>query len=193
MTFSKAFSLVLAATVLAACHDRSSNISVQAPSPYVDHQGRTIKALSSSDVEAYLAGEGMGLALAAELNHYPGPKHILEMADRLELTPEQRSAVEASFATMKEEATQLGKLLVHREWQLDSLFAHGGASAESVSSLVFEIGGLSGRLRFAHLNAHLAMKRLLTDEQVQLYDETRGYDQPDGAAGHDHSGGHDAM
>ena len=28
----------------------------------------------------------MGLALAAELNGYPGPLHVLEMADRLQLT-----------------------------------------------------------------------------------------------------------
>ena len=31
------------------------------------------------------AGRGMGLALAAELNGYPGPAHVLELADKLDL------------------------------------------------------------------------------------------------------------
>ena len=30
----------------------------------------------------------MGLALAAELNGYPGPLHVIELADSLRLTPE---------------------------------------------------------------------------------------------------------
>ena len=34
----------------------------------------------------------MGLALAAELNGYPGPSHVLELADKLELSAEQRAA-----------------------------------------------------------------------------------------------------
>ena len=32
----------------------------------------------------------MGLALAAELNGYPGPRHVLDLADQLGLTPEQQ-------------------------------------------------------------------------------------------------------
>lgn len=44
------------------------------------HETRDIKALSSDEVAALLAGKGMGYAKAAELNGYPGPAHVLEHA-----------------------------------------------------------------------------------------------------------------
>lgn len=42
-------------------------------SPYTGEQAREIKALSADEVNAYLNGQGAGLAKAAELNRYPGP------------------------------------------------------------------------------------------------------------------------
>src|ERR1700757_2891750 len=57
--------------------------------PYAGQQKREIKALSEEDVAGYLGGAGMGYAKAAELNGYPGPMHVLELGDRLELTDEQ--------------------------------------------------------------------------------------------------------
>ena len=39
-----------------------------------------IKSLSQDDQSALLAGRGMGLARPAELNGYPGPAHVLELA-----------------------------------------------------------------------------------------------------------------
>lgn len=44
-------------------------------SPYVGLEKRQIKALSDLQIQQLRAGEGMSLALAAELNHYPGPDH----------------------------------------------------------------------------------------------------------------------
>ena len=46
--------------------------------PYAGLEGRRTKALSEEDAAGLLAGRGMGLALAAELNGYPGPLHVLE-------------------------------------------------------------------------------------------------------------------
>ncbi len=34
-------------------------------------------------------GEGMGIVKYAELNGYPGPKHVLELVNELRLTEEQ--------------------------------------------------------------------------------------------------------
>lgn len=50
--------------------------------------GNEIKALPSEQINAYLTGEGMGLAKVTELNHYPGPKHVLDLAEQLK--PEQK-------------------------------------------------------------------------------------------------------
>ena len=51
----------------------------------------------------------MGLALAAELNGYPGPLHVIELADSLRLTPEQRARMEALHTSMTSEAGVLGE------------------------------------------------------------------------------------
>jgi hypothetical protein len=56
-----------------------------AQTPYAGMQTRSIKALSEKQVADLGAGRGMGLALAAELNGYPGPSHVLELADQLVL------------------------------------------------------------------------------------------------------------
>jgi hypothetical protein len=63
----------------------------QAQAPYAGLQMRPIKALSEQQVADLSSGRGMGLALAAELNGYPGPSHVLELADKLDLTTEQRA------------------------------------------------------------------------------------------------------
>ena len=47
-----------------------------AQTPYAGMQTRPIKALSEQQVADLGAGRGMGLALAAELNGYPGPSHV---------------------------------------------------------------------------------------------------------------------
>lgn len=52
-----------------------------AQTPYAGMQTRPIKALSDEQIADLQAGRGMGLALAAELNGYPGPAHVLELAD----------------------------------------------------------------------------------------------------------------
>jgi hypothetical protein len=56
----------------------------EALSPYTGQERREIKALSNEEIDRYLSGDGMGLAKAAELNHYPGPRHVLELADQLQ-------------------------------------------------------------------------------------------------------------
>ena len=58
-------------------------------SPYAGQEFRTIKSMSSQDVEALKTGKGMGFAKLAELNHFPGPKHVLNLAQELSLTPVQ--------------------------------------------------------------------------------------------------------
>jgi hypothetical protein len=50
-------------------------------SPYAGSHTRDIKALSAQEAADLRAGRGMGLALATELNGYPGPLHVLELAE----------------------------------------------------------------------------------------------------------------
>lgn len=161
--------LLLAAPALAQHHGHHG------ASPYAAEAGRTLKALSEADIAGLLEGRGMGFALAAELNSYPGPLHVLELAEGLALTPEQRARTEAAMATMREEAVALGAELVEAERRLDALFAEGRATPEEVDRTTAEAAALRGRIRAAHLKAHVAMREVLSPEQVAAYDRLRGY------------------
>src|SRR3954451_993619 len=97
--------------------------AANAQTPYAGMQTRSIKALSEQQVTDLNAGRGMGMALAAELNGYPGPSHVLELADKLELTADQRAAVKRLFDSMKAESVPLGSQLLQQEAELDRQFA----------------------------------------------------------------------
>src|SRR5882724_4009921 len=90
-----------------------------AQTPYAGMQTRPIKALSEQQVADLQAGRGMGLALAAELNGYPGPSHVLELADKLALSADQRGKVQTLFNAMKAEAIPLESKLIEQEAALD--------------------------------------------------------------------------
>lgn len=138
------------------------------------HTKSEIKALTTGQLNGYLKGEGMGLAKAAELNHYPGPMHVLELSDELKLTDEQIFHTKNFISEVKQEAIQLGNQIVEKEKELDILFKNGNPN-ESAQSLILEIAKLKGELRFVHINAHIKQKEILTSEQIKLYNKLRGY------------------
>lgn len=144
-------------------------------SPYAGMENRTIKALSQEDVDGLLAGEGLGFALAAELNGLPGPKHVLELQEGLGLSPAQKGSVEEIRGRMLDDARGLGESIVQAESHLDGLFAEGAATPSEVERITGHIGEMRGRLRAVHLNAHLEVARVLTSEQVSAYARLRGY------------------
>ena len=60
----------------------------QSYQPYAGLQSRPMKALSEQQIADLRAGRGMTMALPAELNGYPGPLHVIELADALALSSE---------------------------------------------------------------------------------------------------------
>lgn len=156
-------------------------------SPYAGLETRPVKALSEAQIRGYLAGDGMGLALAAELNHHPGPRHLIALAERLGLGADQIAHIRRLEADMTGEAVALGRAIVEREHALDKLFATASADEEAVREAVSDIAGKQGALRHTHLKYHLIVKSIVTPDQIELYDRLRGY------AGADRQGhGHDA-
>jgi Spy/CpxP family protein refolding chaperone len=127
----------------------------------------------------------MGLAKAAEVNGHPGPAHVLELADELQLTPGQREAVKAAFQRMHTRAKALGEAYIAAEKAVDQAFKSGAAKAEEVSARVAEATRLLGEVRLAHLIAHVEITPLLTPEQCTRYAELRGY-ADSGAPQHKH-------
>jgi Spy/CpxP family protein refolding chaperone len=155
-------------------------------SPYAGEEQREIKALSPDEVRGYLAGEGLGLAKAAEINGYPGPLHVLQLAEQLHLTEAEKADTEQVRDVMRRDATRLGKLIVDKERELDNSFAGGKIDESQLRSLVGVISNLQGELRTVHLRAHLEMIRVLTPEQIQRYAALRGYQ----GVGAQHEGHH---
>src|SRR5262245_41365728 len=78
--------------------------SAEPLSPYIGQEQQEITALSAEEVQGYLSGSGMGLAKAAELHHYPGPRHVLDLAEPLQLSAEQRQKTQSIFEEMRTEA-----------------------------------------------------------------------------------------
>jgi hypothetical protein len=150
-----------------------------AQTPYAGLQVRSIKALSEQQVADLKAGRGMGLALAAELNGYPGPSHLLELADQFGLSDAQRSAVQSLFEAMKAETIPIGERLIAQETALDSLFAEHKVTADNLAAATAEIGDTQAKLRAAHLRYHLSTVALLEPWQIQHYAELRGYAEGD--------------
>lgn len=147
----------------------------RSPSPYAGMETRRVKALSDGETADLEAGRGMGLALAAELNDYPGPLHVLELAGSLGLTDEQASLTRNLLDRMKAETMPIGKRIIEGETVLDGLFAGKSITPATLDDAVKRIAAAQGELRAAHLRYHLEMAELLSAEQTALYAKLRGY------------------
>lgn len=148
---------------------------IPAGQPYAGQEARDIAALSESDVDDLLAGRGWGFAKPAELNGYPGPTHLLELAGPLGLDDGQLSRIEAIRLDMSREAQALGADYVAAEAALDTAFARGALADDELADLVAEAERLRSELRRVHLAAHLKVKPLLTRHQIAMYNDLRGY------------------
>ena len=117
----------------------------------------------------------MGLALPAELNGYPGPLHVLELSEQLQLTSDQRQLIRTLYEQMKMEAISLGQKIIAHEEALNREFVDRKVTASSLASLTSDIGAIQGELRAVHLKYHLVTAELPTSEQARMYVELRGY------------------
>ncbi len=152
----------------------------QEVSPYAGDENRSIKALSEQEIADLRAGGGMGFARAAELNHYPGPRHLLDLADELELDAATVVRVRETFDAMQADAMRLGAQIVDTEAALDQAFAARSIDVSLLTELTARSAALEGELRAVHLRAHLAVTALLTAEQIHAYDVLRGYADGEG-------------
>ena len=179
--------------VLAACNSISGEESA-IHSPYAGEETRGIKALSQDDIEGLLAGAGTpfgGVAKPAELNGYPGPRHVLDAVEAgdFEVSDEQLAQIETLYEGMQTEAIALGTQIIDLEKAIDDAFVNGTITEEFLQENVTQSAELYGQLRIVHLKYHLAMIEVLTPEQVAQYNELRGYTSDDPCAnvpeGHD--------
>ena len=184
---------MLAALALAGCaasdpeapDPEAPTIPATATSPYTGLVGSPIRGLTPEQIDAYANGKGASMALAAELNGYPGPTHVLELGDQMELSAEQRAAMERLKETMRANAIARGEELLALHKALDDGFRNGTLDDAGLAGMLEEIAMKEAQLRFVHLSTHFDASELLTPHQRARYFELRGYGSGDHAS-HEH-------
>jgi uncharacterized protein (DUF305 family) len=135
----------------------------------------TIRALSAEEVRQIAAGEGAGMAKAAELNGVPGPRHALDLAAGLGLSARQRTRLQAIYDEMHRHALTAGQRYIRTQEALERDFRAGRLTANALPTRVAEVSRRRGELETIHLAAHLATARVLSPDQVARYSRLRGY------------------
>lgn len=146
-------------------------------SPYQRQAETGLRGLDEKEIADLKAGTGMGLARAAELNSYPGPRHVLDAIEqgKLPASREQRERIQQIFNTMNGDAVSVGAKILAEEQQLEAEFRSATMTEADLHSRVAGIATLQGELRAIHLSAHLVTRRILSDAQIMRYNELRGY------------------
>jgi Spy/CpxP family protein refolding chaperone len=173
-------SLMTPATAQHAGHGSGAHHGVStAPAPaagaYAGQQSRTTSSLSDEETAGLKAGKGLGLAKPAELNGYPGPMHVLELADQLALTAAQKSATQQIFDRMAARAKAAGDAYIEAEQALDGVFRSGKADFNAVATALARADKARAEVRMAHLAAHIETTPILTPQQRAMYAKLRGY------------------
>ncbi|MEW5843537.1 MAG: hypothetical protein AB1775_09780 [Bacteroidota bacterium] len=128
-----------------------------------------LKSLSKEHIEGLLNGESMGMAKAAELNGYPGPRQILDYIEELKLNDNQVDQLRLIYVKEKEEAIKLGRSIIDEERKLNELFSNKTANPQNLEDNLIKIAVQNGKLRYVHLKAHYEARKLLSEKQINLY------------------------
>ncbi len=181
MTTTKVRGFLIAGAVVTALVSGAGPATAQQGHDAGVHQGarqsggphKTVQQWMDDFDRVIAGGRGAGLAFAADQNGYPGPMHVLELADELALSPEQqakmRALVEAMFAESKPKSARL----LDAERRLRAVFAEGRANETAIRTAVGEVERARSEVRLIHLLTHLKTRDLLTEEQRRLYHEAR--------------------
>jgi hypothetical protein len=156
----------------------SKHIDNNTMSKHIGQENSIIKSLSSEDIESLETGTGDafgGLAKLAELNGYPGPRHVLDLGKELGLTTVQKENIIIIYNDMKREALKLGQEILQIEKTTNELFANKSISDSELQRLIIKSAENYGKLRYIHLTTHLKMIDILSQEQITLYNTLRGY------------------
>ncbi len=138
-------------------------------------RGSEVPSLTDEEVRTLRQGDGMGLARAAELNHFPGPRHLLDLAPELGLSDDQTMRIRAIYDRMKSQAVSKGEDIIKAESHLADLFASGEPSVGEMTRVAGHLGTIRGQLQAIHLRAHIEAARELSAGQIREYDRLRGY------------------
>jgi len=130
-----------------------------------------LKTLSPEQYDALIKGEDIyGMSLAGELNHYPLPDKVLKEKRQVNLSPIQVTKISAIAKELKRKKLEMGLIIINNERTLDSIFKYNRLNNGSLIFYTNRYGLYQGELRNAILQACLATRMLLSDDQVKRYE-----------------------
>jgi len=173
------FTLAFVTGLIALAQD-----STATPSGYDSLLDTEIRGISEEDIEGYRTGAGLGFALPAELNGYPGPRHVLDLSVELDLDEQQLSEIQSLYDEMLPQVINLGEQILQAEAELELAFREETISTEYLADQLDLIGDLRADLRYVHLSTHLSTITILTTHQIQQYNILRGYENSDHSMDH---------
>jgi len=133
-----------------------------------------VRTLTYEQYQAYLKGEaGADAAYVAEVHHYPLPDKVLKLKKELTLSTEQAATIMAIYDHMHGLRVQIGGSIIDNEKTIDLMFAQNTVSNGNLIFFVNRYGSYQAELRNAILQACIATKKVLTPEQMKLYDSLR--------------------
>lgn len=174
-TKAKLLSACLAAFLAASAIPGAAQQGQQA-----GHHGRDHGGKQAREFRNLQQGRGMGMGRAAETNGYPGPMHVLQHAEALELSDGQIERTRELMTRVKSRAPELGKQIVDAEERLEAMFAEDSVNAAKMDALLLQIAELRAHLRSLHLTAHLDQAAVLTEAQLEKYKTLRSASQAEG-------------
>lgn len=174
MTFRRILPMVALISALPLAATAQHNHGGHA-TPYAGLETRAIKSLSDEDIAELQRGGGWGLALPAELSGLPGPAHVLELQEELDLSADQVAAISRIYEDMRAEAIAAGERFIAAEAALSEAFSDAGLTEDQLQALLVEAAEARAALRFIHLSRHLATPAILSTSQIRAYNVLRGY------------------
>ena len=130
-----------------------------------------LKTLSYEQYNALINGDdNYGMSLAAELNHYPLPDKVIKLKREINLSPIQVTKISAIAKELHRKKVEMGLIIINNEKTIDSLFRVNKFDNGSLIFYANRYGLYQGELRNAILQACLATRGFLSQQQVTKFE-----------------------
>jgi hypothetical protein len=130
-----------------------------------------IKTLTDYRYDALVNGDDIdGMSLAGELNQYPLPGKVLKFQKQLGLSPAVVSKLTAMDKELHRKKLEMGQIIIKNDKMLDSIFKYHILDNGSLIFYTNRYGLYQGELMNAILQACLATRGLLSQQQINKFE-----------------------
>jgi hypothetical protein len=133
-----------------------------------------VKTITDQQYAAYINGiDSKGLNLVAALNKYPLPDDVLQYKNELSLTAPQIKQLMGQSSYLHRKMKEIGNAVIRNERTLDSLFRTNKVNEGVIIFYSNRYGLYEGEMRTSILTACYNAKNLLTNTQLNKFEQLR--------------------